>query len=341
MNPPSARSRNDGLAPRVSFILFAYNQERFIREAVQGALAQTYEPLDIVLSDDRSSDGTFEIMQQMAADYSGPHQVRAVRNERNLGVTAHVLLRCREADGDIIVVAAGDDISKPQRTARLVEAFGDDRTVQAVTTGFDLIDENGKPLQDGVALSEFLSGRRLANYFRRTSRPYTVIQGSTAAYRREVFDLPFPADIGGWEDQLLNFRIYAGGGQVRALKESLVLYREHSGALANHRNVSASVREQEEITAKKAGITARKLEGFLWVAANSECPDIDLTAIHRDLHRNRVIERWREMGVAARAGSMLSALIGRHRSLLKWQAARLFGRFPDYVPLTWLGRGRP
>jgi glycosyltransferase involved in cell wall biosynthesis len=321
--------------PAVSFILFAYNQERFIREAVDGALAQSFEPLEIILSDDCSPDGTFEIMREMAAGYRGPHRVRAVRNEQNLGVTRHVLLRCREAAGDIIVVAAGDDISKPERAARLVDAFGDDETVQAVTTGFDLIDENGGVVQEQVGVTDFLGSRRPANYFRRTRHPYTVIQGSTAAYRREVFDFPFPPEISGWEDQLLTFRIYATGGQVRALDESLVLYREHSGALANNRNVATSPREQEEVTAKWAAASARKLEGFVWVAAKSECPDIDLEAIHADLHRNRAIERWREMGFFARLAAMLASALGRRRSLLTWQARRLFGRFPDYFPQTW------
>lgn len=55
--------------PLVTFALFAYNQEKYIREAVDGAFSQTYEPLEIILSDDCSSDRTFEIMQEMAAAY--------------------------------------------------------------------------------------------------------------------------------------------------------------------------------------------------------------------------------------------------------------------------------
>ena len=59
----------------VTFALFAYNQEKFIREAVEGAFSQTYEPLEIILSDDYSSDRTFEIIERMAAEYTGPHRV--------------------------------------------------------------------------------------------------------------------------------------------------------------------------------------------------------------------------------------------------------------------------
>ena len=70
--------------PMVTFALFAYNQEKYIREAVKGAFSQTYEPLEIILSDDCSSDRTFEIMQEMAKAYQGPHRVVARTNRKNL-----------------------------------------------------------------------------------------------------------------------------------------------------------------------------------------------------------------------------------------------------------------
>ena len=70
--------------PLVTFALFAYNQERFIREAIEGAFAQTYEPLEIILSDDCSADRTFEIIQENAAAYLGPHSVFTYRTPYNL-----------------------------------------------------------------------------------------------------------------------------------------------------------------------------------------------------------------------------------------------------------------
>jgi len=76
--------------PRVTFFLFAYNQADFIRDACEAALAQTYTPLEVILSDDCSSDETFQIMQDVVASYSGPHQVRLNRNDQNLGLIGHV-----------------------------------------------------------------------------------------------------------------------------------------------------------------------------------------------------------------------------------------------------------
>ncbi|MGH7950337.1 MAG: glycosyltransferase family 2 protein [Limisphaerales bacterium] len=110
--------------PLVSFLLVAYQQEQFIREALEGAFAQTYSPLEIILSDDCSPDGTFAIMQKMAGAYRGPHQVRARQTSRNLGLSSHLDDVAGIARGQWLVIAAGDDISLPDRVAnhlRLVQ----------------------------------------------------------------------------------------------------------------------------------------------------------------------------------------------------------------------------
>ena len=51
--------------PLVTLVLVSYNQEKYIREAVDAAFAQTYSPLTIEISDDASVDKTYEIIQQM------------------------------------------------------------------------------------------------------------------------------------------------------------------------------------------------------------------------------------------------------------------------------------
>ena len=88
-------------------------------EAVAGALTQTWTPLEVVLSDDCSNDATFEIMQSMAREYKGPHSIVLNRNEKRLGVGAHINRIIQLCRGDWIVASAGDDVSMPERTVRL------------------------------------------------------------------------------------------------------------------------------------------------------------------------------------------------------------------------------
>ena len=102
-------------SPLVTFIVLGYRQDQYIREAIEGAFRQTYSTLEIILSDDCSPDETFRIMEEMAASYTGPHQVIARQTAVNVGLSAHLDEVAALARGEWIVIAAGDDISLPER----------------------------------------------------------------------------------------------------------------------------------------------------------------------------------------------------------------------------------
>ncbi|MEI6323518.1 MAG: glycosyltransferase [bacterium] len=108
-------------SPPVTFVVLGYRQEQYIREAIEGAFSQAYSPLEIILSDDCSPDGTFLIMEEMAGSYTGPHQVIARQTAVNVGLSAHLDEVADLAQGEWIVIAAGDDISLPGRVARHME----------------------------------------------------------------------------------------------------------------------------------------------------------------------------------------------------------------------------
>jgi len=57
--------------PLVSICLFAYNQEKYIKEAIRGVLNQTYENLGIIISDDCSTDNTYVIIKEEVEKYKG------------------------------------------------------------------------------------------------------------------------------------------------------------------------------------------------------------------------------------------------------------------------------
>src|SRR5260370_29744892 len=115
--------RNQKSPVKVTLFLYAFNQEAYIEEACRAALAQTYSPLEIMFSDDCSSDKTFTIMSEIASHYSGPHTVLLNRNETNLGLIGHVNKSFELSSGELIVAAAGDDISLPDRVSEIVDAY--------------------------------------------------------------------------------------------------------------------------------------------------------------------------------------------------------------------------
>lgn len=107
----------------VSLVICSYNQERTIAEAIKSALEQTYSPLEVIVSDDFSTDSTYSIAERVAAAYTGRHRLILNRNSENLGIARHWDTISRKASGKLIVHGAGDDVSLPQRVEVLVRAW--------------------------------------------------------------------------------------------------------------------------------------------------------------------------------------------------------------------------
>lgn len=232
--------------PLVTFAVLAYQQEELVRQAIEAAFAQTYSPLEIILSDDGSCDRTFEVIERMAAAYDGPHSVRVNRNRENLGLIGHVNAIFEMARGEIVLLAAGDDVSLPERTERVVSAFGEGADVMLVHSPVERIDAvgtmlglwhapmRGKPDDTGsLALS---LGLHL---------------GASAGYRKVVFDRFGPiVERSAYEDLVLGFRARLLGRLV-GLDLPLVRYRVDTGMTKKDKPLEKSVRTQRRVRALK------------------------------------------------------------------------------------------
>lgn len=218
--------------PLISFALFAYNQEQFIEEAIKGAFSQTYTPLEIILSDDCSPDGTFAIMEKMASEYEGPHKVVLNKNKKNLGLIGHVNTVLTElCRGEIIVVAAGDDISLPNRVEETWKVFDSDEEVMSVTMSYQNINKEGQLLKT----KSFPTSKPylLSNFLRNNSIP---ILGCTRAFRKNIINVFGELDSGcGVEDSNLMFRSLLLGKSYHLNKVG-VKYRRLTNSISNNIN---------------------------------------------------------------------------------------------------------
>ncbi|HZM87207.1 MAG TPA: glycosyltransferase [Blastocatellia bacterium] len=212
--------------PLVTFALFAYNHERFVAEAVRGALSQTYSPLEILISDDCSTDRTFDIVQAEVARYSGPHTVRLNRNNPNLGFGPSINRVMELAEGQLIVAASADDISLPDRVERLYQAYADsDSKAFSIFSNAIVIDATGN--RKGWALANIPEETLTVSHM---ARRFGSALGATHVWDRRVFDLfgPIIERKSVAEDVIISFRS-ALLGQVRFIDAPLVLYRLHDG----------------------------------------------------------------------------------------------------------------
>jgi len=220
--------------PLVSMLLIGYRQPTTIAAAIRGALAQTYQPLEIIVSDDASGDGTYAAMQAALAGYDGPHAVRLNRNPRNLGIGAHLSRLVELAHGELLFVAAGDDVSLPQRCERVVAAWlAHERRPDLIASALIDIDEHGA-MHGLITPSDLASYRDAADWL---ARPPHVI-GAAQAWTRRLFDRfgPLAAGVVG-EDLIMVLRAVMSGGAI-TLPEPLVQYRR-GGLSRRRRNLSA------------------------------------------------------------------------------------------------------
>ncbi len=216
----------------VSYVLTAYNIENFIEESIQCAFNQTYEPLEIILSDDCSTDRTYEIMERMANEYKGPHKIVLNRNPENLGITKHMNKAYLElATGEIIIAAHGDDISLPERTEKLVNYLEEDSSCTQVSCGAICCDSDLNPLSEYYQKNFSVSEKRM--YSLATGGKLSV--GFTA-FRRSVMTLFGPLnDDCPTEDDPIGFRMLLSGN-LCFLPDIMIKYRKHSTSSSNPEN---------------------------------------------------------------------------------------------------------
>lgn len=211
--------------PLVTALLLAYNQNAYIREAVASVLSQTYEPLQIILSDDGSSDVTAAIIRDMARSYAGPHRVTVNVNKKNLGIGSHVNKLFALADGELIVMFAGDDISIPDRVTQLVREWEDSgRSLTAIFSSATSITSDGLPV--GPTYQWIRRGARDAHsLIASISWGHCIALGATAAYTPAVMTKIGALDASlEIEDIPLAIRASLLGG-VGYIQRALVEYR--------------------------------------------------------------------------------------------------------------------
>lgn len=237
MNTPEASSaaatQDAGTAasaarPLVSVLLIAYNQERVIGDAVRSVLAQTWQPTEIIISDDCSRDGTYAAIEAAVRGYTGPHRVITRRNAANEGISAHLSRLAGMAHGELLFVAAGDDLSAPDRCERVVQCWlAHDRQPDLIATDLTSIDHTGDARE--LIMPDDLSRYRIDDWFEK--RPFLV--GAAHTWSRRLFERFGPMLPGtAAEDQIMTFRAIVTGGAM-SLHEPLVRYRR--GGLSGKR----------------------------------------------------------------------------------------------------------
>lgn len=154
-------------APQVSIGMPVYNGERFLREAVDSILGQTFEDFELIISDNGSADRTREICEEYAAR---DRRVRYYRNERNVGAAKNFARVFELASGEYFKWAAYDDVCAPALIERCVEVLNRMPSVVLSYARTVIIDVAGRPVKkwnDNLNLRSPRASERYRRYHER------------------------------------------------------------------------------------------------------------------------------------------------------------------------------
>lgn len=241
----------------VSIRCLAYNQEKFIRQCLEGFVKQkTNFRFEAIVHDDASTDGTPNIILEYANKY--PDIIKPILEKENLYSKHNGSIR-RIMDaaciGKYIAYCEGDDYwTDSYKLQKQVDILESDKNVMMVYTGFDTVDEENMPIY-----------RFDYDYNMRVSKtgfvfPYflfrNVAMTVSSIFRREVFFCDIKKGINSSLDYL-TFLSAAAQGSVAYLNETTCCYRKTTSSLTN----TAGDKVRQEVLNVLDGVTKAYEEG--------------------------------------------------------------------------------
>ncbi len=155
-------------APKVFIGMPVYNGERFIKEAVDSLLSQSFSDFTLFISDDSSTDKTGNICREYAEKNA---RVQYYRQEKNLGMFANFKFVMDKADTEYFMWAAQDDVWEKDFLEMCVKKLDAEKDISIAATGIADVDSFGRTLRE---LHDFpsLSGKpRIASVARYVLQP--------------------------------------------------------------------------------------------------------------------------------------------------------------------------
>src|SRR6266851_2506924 len=229
-------------SPSASAVICTFRGKQFVERQLETIMAQTRVPDELVIFDDASDDGTYELLQSLARVLAVP--VSLHQQKSRIGVAGNFSQAMAAAQGDVILLSDQDDEWSERRVEVSLKVLVSDGC-DLMFSDAEIIDANGKPLGrrfwDEIRFKDderrqCESGECLEVLLR-----HSVMMGATMGFLSKWRTLLFPVDVSGLHDVWIAV-LLAAVGRVVAVPEPLVRYRQHSGNQVGVRPRSPSAR---------------------------------------------------------------------------------------------------
>lgn len=199
----------------VSIAMTTYNGESYLQEQLDSFLAQSVLPDELVVCDDCSTDGTFEILESFKE--SAPFDVRLFKNEKNLGYAQNFSKAMGLCSGDYVFLSDQDDVWLPDKIESVLKVFENKPAVQLVIHDLEFCDADLVPIGQKKIERVLLASNSLENY----------VTGMATAVRADFLKLCLPVPLQAFTHDAW---LHACASMVSArsvMPKVLALYRRH------------------------------------------------------------------------------------------------------------------
>lgn len=239
-------------SPLVSIIMPAFNADKYIEEAIDSVINQTYANWELLVINDGSTDSTAKIVEGFL---SRDTRVQLYNNEENKGLCFTRNRGLQLAKGKYIANLDSDDIALPERLKIQVDFLESNQDFVLLGAACEVIDQEGKTeytVTRNVAPSYLKSLLLFSNYFINSSVMYRAKESKALQYNP---DYPLSEDYQFFV-QLSEF------GKIANLESSLVRYRVHGNNISaiKEKELEQAIHQIHKVLLEKLGIEAQSDE---------------------------------------------------------------------------------
>ncbi|AHJ29380.1 glycosyltransferase family 2 protein [Nodularia spumigena CS-584] len=234
--------------PLVSVIIPTYNRPEYLHQAIASAVKQTYQNIEIIVSDNCSPESPQEIVESF-----GDPRIRFWRQPQNVGMIANQMYGFKMATGKYVASLHDDDMWNQDFLAKLVPPLEANSDLILAFCDQYIIDNNNKIQKEKTEVNTRSYKRdQLAPGVHQPFAKIGLIDKSIATaaacvIRNHTIDWDsIPSEVGGMWDLYLTYLCCISGHSVYYHPEKLTLYREHEQTDTNQsgsRNVQAKIRK--------------------------------------------------------------------------------------------------
>lgn len=251
---------------KVDILLATYNGEKYIKEQVESILNQTYENIQIIISDDCSTDKTRQVLKE----YENNEKIKIFYQEKNLGYVKNFEFLLKQVESNLYMLSDQDDVWKKEKVEKSVEKIESEK-LDLVFGDLEVVDENLNTLYKSYNRYMHLI-HKIKKYQKdyRLQYLYNCMTGCTIISRKNWIDkvLPFPTNSKYMIHDYWLGLVIALNGKVGYIEEPYILYRQHG---------------KNQVGSKKASKTASKLEKVRNISINTRIGTFETYVMHEEI----------------------------------------------------------